>query len=192
MKRSRFQERQIVPSKGQRPGAKIGQLFGVKQVWEVCMGVAEGKKAPDFKLADQNGDVHQLKDYKGKWVVVYFYPKDNTQGCTKEACNFRDNIKRIEKLGAKVIGVSVDSVKKHANFVAKYDLPFTLLADVEKKMVNDYGVWGLKWFMGREYMGINRMTFIIDPTGKVAKVYPKVKAATHGEEVLNDLKSITK
>ena len=156
------------------------------------MGVAEGKKAPDFKLADQNGDVHQLKDYMGKWVVVYFYPKDNTPGCTKEACNFRDNIKPIEKLGAKVIGVSVDSVKKHANFVAKYDLPFTLLADVEQKMVNDYGVWGLKKFMGREYMGINRMTFIIDPTGKVAKVYPKVKAATHGEEVLNDLKSITK
>ena len=155
------------------------------------MEVTEGKKAPAFKLGDQNGDVHQLKDYKGKWVVIYFYPKDNTPGCTKEACNFRDNIKPIEKLGAKVIGVSVDSVKKHANFVAKYDLPFTLLADVDQKMVNDYGVWGLKKFMGREYMGINRMTFIVDPKGKVAKVYPKVKAATHGEEVLSDLKSIT-
>lgn len=156
------------------------------------MGLEEGKKAPAFKLPDQNGDVHQLKDYKGKWVVIYFYPKDNTPGCTKEACNFRDNIKPIEKLEAIVIGVSVDSVKKHANFVEKYDLPFTLLADTEQKMVNDYGVWGLKKFMGREYMGTNRMTFIVDPTGKIAKIYPKVKAATHGEEVLNDLKELAK
>ena len=154
------------------------------------MDLKEGGKAPDFKLPDQNGDVHELKDYKGKWVVVYFYPKDNTPGCTKEACNFRDNIKPIEKLNAEVIGVSTDTVKKHSNFVAKYDLPFTLLADEEQKMVNDYGVWGLKKFMGREYMGTNRMTFIIDPKGKIAKIYPKVKAATHGEEVLEDLKTL--
>ena len=154
------------------------------------MGLSEGDTAPNFKLPDQNGDVHELKDYKEKWLVVFFYPKDNTPGCTKEACNFRDNIKPLEGLGAKVLGVSVDSVKKHANFVAKYDLPFTLLADEEQKMVNDYGVWGLKKFMGREYMGTNRMTFIVDPKGKIAKVYPKVKAATHGEEVLADLKQI--
>ncbi|MCH2664123.1 thioredoxin-dependent thiol peroxidase [bacterium] len=154
------------------------------------MGLSEGDTAPNFKLPDQNGDVHELKDYKEKWLVVFFYPKDNTPGCTKEACNFRDNIKPLEGLGAKVVGVSVDSVKKHANFVAKYDLPFTLLADEEQKMVNDYGVWGLKKFMGREYMGTNRMTFIVDPKGKIAKVYPKVKAATHGEEVLADLKQI--
>jgi len=154
------------------------------------MDLKEGGKAPDFKLPDQNGDVHELKDYKGKWVVVYFYPKDNTPGCTKEACNFRDNIKPIEKLNAEVIGVSTDTVKKHSNFVAKYDLPFTLLADEEQKMVNDFGVWGLKKFMGREYMGTNRMTFIIDPKGKIAKIYPKVKAATHGEEVLEDLKTL--
>ena len=154
------------------------------------MGLSEGDTAPNFKLPDQNGDVHELKDYKEKWLVVFFYPKDNTPGCTKEACKFRDNIKPLEGLGAKVVGVSVDSVKKHANFVAKYDLPFTLLADEEQKMVNDYGVWGLKKFMGREYMGTNRMTFIVDPKGKIAKVYPKVKAATHGEEVLADLKQI--
>lgn len=154
------------------------------------MGLEVGDKAPAFKLADQNGDVHELKDYKGKWLVVYFYPKDNTPGCTKEACNFRDNIKPIRKLGAEVIGVSTDSVRKHANFVAKYDLPFTLLADEDQKMVNDYGVWGLKKFMGREYMGTNRMTFIVDPKGQVAKVYPKVKAASHGEEVLGDLKGL--
>ena len=154
------------------------------------MGLSEGDTAPNFKLPDQNGDVHEIKDYKEKWLVVFFYPKDNTPGCTKEACNFRDNIKPLEGLGAKVLGVSVDSVKKHANFVAKYDLPFTLLADEEQKMVNDYGVWGLKKFMGREYMGTNRMTFIVDPKGKIAKVYPKVKAATHGEEVLADLKQI--
>ena len=154
------------------------------------MDLKEGGKAPSFKLPDQNGDVHELKDYKGKWVVVYFYPKDNTPGCTKEACNFRDNIKPIEKLNAEVVGVSTDSVKKHSNFVAKYDLPFTLLADEQLKMVNDYGVWGLKKFMGREYMGTNRMTFIIDPKGTIAKIYPKVKAATHGEEVLEDLKGL--
>ncbi|HCK11690.1 MAG TPA: thioredoxin-dependent thiol peroxidase [Candidatus Latescibacteria bacterium] len=154
------------------------------------MGLSEGDTAPNFKLPDQNGDVHEIKDYKEKWLVVFFYPKDNTPGCTKEACNFRDNIKPLEGLGAKVVGVSVDSVKKHANFVAKYDLPFTLLADEEQKMVNDYGVWGLKKFMGREYMGTNRMTFIVDPKGKIAKVYSKVKAATHGEEVLADLKQI--
>jgi|TARA_Y100000994_G_C15458597_1_gene345816 peroxiredoxin Q/BCP len=154
------------------------------------MGLSEGDTAPNFKLPDQNGDVHEIKDYKEKWLVVFFYPKDNTPGCTKEACNFRDNIKPLEGLGAKVLGVSVDSVKKHANFVAKYDLPFTLLADEEQKMVNDYGVWGLKKFMGREYMGTNRMTFIVDPKGKIAKVYSKVKAATHGEEVLADLKQI--
>ena len=154
------------------------------------MDLKEGGKAPSFKLPDQNGDVHELKDYKGKWVVVYFYPKDNTPGCTKEACNFRDNIKPIEKLNAEVVGVSTDSVKKHSNFVAKYDLPFTLLADEQQKMVNDYGVWGLKKFMGREYMGTNRMTFIIDPKGTIAKIYPKVKAATHGEEVLEDLKGL--
>ncbi len=154
------------------------------------MGLSEGDTAPNFKLPDQNGDVHEIKDYKEKWLVVFFYPKDNTPGCTKEACNFRDNIKPLEGLGAKVLGVSVDSVKKHANLVAKYDLPFTLLADEEQKMVNDYGVWGLKKFMGREYMGTNRMTFIVDPKGKIAKVYSKVKAATHGEEVLADLKQI--
>jgi thioredoxin-dependent peroxiredoxin len=162
----------------------------VAAIKESAMGLKQGGKAPAFKVADQNGDVRELKEYKGKWVVVYFYPKDNTPGCTKEACDFRDNIKPIEKLGAEVVGVSTDSVKKHANFVKKCDLPFTLLADVEQKMVNDYGVWGLKKFMGREYMGTNRMTFIVDPKGKIAKVYPKVKAATHGGEVLGDLKEL--
>ena len=154
------------------------------------MELKEGDSAPGFKLLDQEGNVHKLKDYKGKWLVIYFYPKDNTPGCSKEACNFRDNIDPIRELGARVVGVSTDTVKKHANFVKKFKIPFTLLADEGQKMVNDYGVWGLKKFMGREYMGTNRMTFIVNPQGKIAKVYPKVKAATHGGEVLADLARI--
>lgn len=150
-----------------------------------------GSKAPGFTLPDQDGKMHTLSDYAGKWVLLYFYPKDDTPGCTKEACAIRDHFPAFGKLGVQVFGVSVDPVKKHKKFADKYKLPFTLLADEEKKLVNDYGVWGKKKFMGREYMGTMRMSFLIDPQGKVAKVYETVKPAEHAEEVLTDLKNLS-
>jgi len=152
------------------------------------MSLKLGDKAPAFTLPDQKGKMHSLKDYKGKWVLIYFYPKDDTPGCTKEACAIRDNYPKFKKLKIQVFGVSADKVAKHEKFADKYDLPFTLLSDEEKTMIKDYGVWGKKKFMGREYMGINRMSFLIDDKGKIAKVYPKVKPADHAEEVLEDIK----
>lgn len=149
-----------------------------------------GTKAPAFKALDQNGKVRQLKDYLGKWVILYFYPKDDTPGCTKEACTFRDGFSKFKRAGIEVIGVSVDSVKKHAKFVEKYSLPFTLLSDEEKAIVTAYGVWGKKKFMGREYMGTNRVSYLIDPQGKIAKVYEKVKPDEHADEVLADVKKL--
>ncbi len=151
-----------------------------------------GSKAPAFKALDQEGKIRQLKDYVGKWVILYFYPKDDTPGCTKEACSFRDGFHKFKRAGIEVIGVSVDSVKKHAKFVEKYSLPFTLLADEEKKIVEAYGVWGLKKFMGREYMGTNRVSYLINPEGKIAKVYEKVKPDEHADEVLVDVKGLQK
>lgn len=149
-----------------------------------------GDKAPAFKLADQQGVEHSLSEARGKWVLIYFYPKDDTPGCTKEACALRDNFPAFSKLDAVVYGVSVDSVKSHGKFVEKYQLPFLLLADTEKTMVKEYGVWGKKTFMGREYMGTNRRSFLIDPQGKIAKIYEKVKPEVHAEEVLADLKAL--
>ncbi len=151
-----------------------------------------GDKAPDFTLPDQNGKTHSLKDEAGKWVLIYFYPKDDTPGCTVEACQLRDNFPAFKKLGVTVFGVSIDPIKKHAKFADKYNLPFTLLADEEKTMVTAYGVWGKKKFMGREYMGIKRWSFLIDPNGKIAKIYEDVKPKLHAEEVLIDLKSFSK
>lgn len=149
-----------------------------------------GDKAPAFKLADQQGVEHSLSEARGKWVLIYFYPKDNTPGCTKEACALRDNVPAFNKLDAVVYGVSVDSVKSHGKFAEKYQLPFILLADTEKTMVKEYGVWGKKTFMGREYMGTNRMSFLINPQGKIAKIYEKVKPEVHAEEVLADLRAL--
>jgi len=143
--------------------------------------------APTFTLPDQNGKEHSLEDYKGQWVLLYFYPKDDTTGCTKEACMMRDYFPNFKKADAKVLGVSVDSVASHKKFEEKYDLPFTLLADVEKKVVNEYGVWGKKKFMGREYDGTFRTSFIIDPKGKIAKIYEGVKPEIHAKEVIDDL-----
>jgi len=145
------------------------------------------QKAPDFTLADQDGKIHKLSSYKGSWVLLYFYPKDNTTGCTAEACAMRDYFPNFGKFKAKVLGVSIDSVKSHKKFADKYKLPFTLLADEEKKVVNKYGVWAKKKFMGREYMGTLRMSFLINPEGKIAKVYEKVNPAMHASEVLKDL-----
>ncbi len=145
-------------------------------------------KAPDFKLPDQKGNDHSLKDYRGKWVVVYFYPKDDTPGCTKEACAVRDNLPAFKELKAAVLGVSVDSVRSHAKFAEKYGLNFTILADESKKVVNRYGVWAKKNFMGRKYMGTLRTSFLINPSGKIVKIYENVKPEVHAEELLEDLK----
>lgn len=154
------------------------------------MALKIGDKAPDFKLLDQNEKEHTLKDYKGEWLLIYFYPKDDTPGCTKEACGIRDNFSTFTKEGIQVLGVSKDSTAKHKKFEEKYELPFTLLADTETEMCQAYGVWGQKKFMGREYMGINRMSFIISPDGKIAKIYEKVKPAEHAVEILNDIKEL--
>lgn len=149
-------------------------------------------KARNFTLPDQDGKMHTLTDYAGKWVVLYFYPKDDTPGCTVEACQFRDTFPKFKRSAAVVLGVSVDAVKKHAKFVTKYELPFTLLADEDKKVVELYGVWAEKKFMGRRYMGILRTTFLIAPDGKIAKVYEDVKPDGHAEEVLQDIKELSR
>ena len=147
--------------------------------------------APGFVLPDQNGQPRALADFLGQWVVLYFYPKDDTPGCTKEACSFRDGFARFKRAGIIVLGVSADSVKKHAKFVEKYELPFLLLADESKVVVEQYGVWAKKKFMGREYMGILRTTFLIDPEGKIAMIYENVKPEEHAEEVLAEVMRLT-
>jgi len=147
----------------------------------------EEQKAPAFSLSDQEGKMHTLADYAGQWLLLYFYPKDDTPGCTKEACMIRDVWPKFKKLGIQVFGVSVDSQKSHAKFAQKYQLPFTLLSDEEKKVVEAYGVWGKKKFMGREYMGTSRTSFLIDPKGVIAKRYENVKPEQHAQEVLRDL-----
>ena len=151
------------------------------------MTLKEKIKAPNFSLLDEKGDEHSLLDYQGKNVVLYFYPRDNTKGCTTEACNFRDDYSEYEKANVTIIGISPDSVKSHSNFVEKYTLPFTLLADQDHKVCELYGVWGLKKFMGREYMGVFRTTYLIDKEGTIKKVYENVKPAGHSQEILADL-----
>jgi peroxiredoxin Q/BCP len=151
-----------------------------------------GTKAKNFTLPDQEGKLHILKEYIGQWVVLYFYPKDDTPGCTVEACQFRDTFPQFKCSRAVVFGVSVDAVKKHAKFATKYELPFTLLSDEEKRVVELYGVWAKKKFMGREYMGILRTTFLINPAGKIAKIYENVKPDGHAEEVLRDIKELSR
>jgi len=151
--------------------------------------VQEGKKAPAFSLPDQNGNIVSLKNFAGKTVVLYFYPKDNTSGCTKEACSFRNSIGEIEALNAVVIGVSPDSTASHAKFAGKFELPFILLSDTEKTMLQDYGVWQEKSMYGKKYFGVVRTTVIIDPQGKVKKIFPKVKVEGHTDEVIAALKA---
>lgn len=147
-----------------------------------------GQAAPEFTLPDQDGRAHSLKEYRGAWVLLYFYPKDDTPGCTKEACALRDTFPDFGALKARVIGVSVDSVASHKKFAGKYSLPFTLLADEHKEVVGQYGVWGKKQFMGREYMGTLRTSFLINPEGVIVKIYENVKPETHAAEVLQDLR----
>jgi thioredoxin-dependent peroxiredoxin len=150
--------------------------------------IEEGKKAPDFKLKNQDGETLSLKDFKGKNVVLYFYPKDNTSGCTKEACNFRDEFPKFKNVDAVILGVSPDSVASHKKFAEKYDLPFNLLSDEDKKVLEQYGVWQEKSMYGKKYMGVVRTTVVIDENGKIKKIFPKVKVDGHNKEVLEVLK----
>ena len=151
------------------------------------MDLKVGQKAPDFTVLNDKGEQVKLSGFKGKKVVLYFYPKDDTPGCTKEACAFRDGIEQIKKRGAAVIGVSVDSVDSHKKFKTKFDLNFPLLADIDKKMVEAYGTWKEKSMYGRKHMGIERTTFIIDEQGKISHVFLKVKVDQHYDEVLGAL-----
>ncbi len=156
------------------------------------MAIQINKSAPDFSLPDQDGKKHKLSDYRGQWVLIYFYPKDDTPGCTTEACTLRDNLPKFGKLKAKVFGISVDSIASHKKFAEKYKLPFTLLADEDKKVVEKYGVWQEKSMYGRKYMGTVRNSYLINPEGKIAKIYEKVKPAEHAGQVLEDIKALTK
>jgi peroxiredoxin Q/BCP len=146
-----------------------------------------GQKAPDFSVKDDSGQTVKLSDLKGKKVVLYFYPKDDTPGCTKEACNFRDGIAAIKKLGAVVLGVSADSVESHQKFKKKYELNFPLLADTDRKVIEAYDVWKEKSMYGRKYMGIERTTYVIGKDGKISHIFPKVKVAEHADDVLEAL-----
>lgn len=150
----------------------------------------ENAKAPDFELQNENGDVTKLSDYLGETVILYFYPKDDTPGCTTEACNFRDDYSIYKELGVRIIGISPDSEKSHDRFKSKYELPFTLLSDKNHQVSESYGVWGKKKFMGKEYFGVKRTTFIIDKKGKIAKVFEGVKPATHSDDVLEVIKAL--
>ncbi len=150
------------------------------------MQLIENSHAPDFHLADATGKMHQLSDYKGKWLLLYFYPKDNTSGCTLEATGFRDDYAEYQKAGLIILGVSPQDEKSHTKFIQKYDLPFPLLVDADHRASEAYGVWGKKKLMGKEYMGVIRTSFLINPEGKIAKIYSQVKPAEHSKEVTAD------
>ena len=154
----------------------------------MATSLTEGAPAPDFSAETDKGDTVALKDFAGKHVVLYFYPKDDTPGCTVEACAFRDNIGILEQEGAVVLGISLDSVESHQQFRDKFELPFTLLADPEHKVADAYGVYGPKTFKEHKYMGVDRATFIIGPDGALAKVWPEVNPQGHAEEVLSWLR----
>lgn len=146
-----------------------------------------GQKAPSFSLMNDQGEKVSLKDFSGKKLIVYFYPKDNTPGCTQESCDFRDQFSRLKKAGVEVVGVSKDSVASHLKFKTKFDFPFSLLSDSEGEMCESYGVWKEKSLYGKKYMGIERTTFLIDEKGKIMKVYPKVSVKGHVDAILKDL-----
>lgn len=149
-----------------------------------------GTNAPLFTLPDQDGEMHALSDYRGKWVLLYFYPKDDTPGCTVEACAIRDQFRDFRTIGVVVLGVSTDSIASHKKFAHAYNLPFTLLADEHKEVVNIYGVYGERSFSGKKYLGTARTSFLLDPKGIVARVYEKVKPETHAAQVISDLKTL--
>jgi peroxiredoxin Q/BCP len=154
------------------------------------MPIQAGIPAPEFELLDETGQARRLVDYRGQPLVLYFYPKDDTPGCTTEACNFRDDYSAYQQAGVIILGVSPDSPKSHAKFKAKFGLPFSLLADEEHRMADQYGVWGPKKYMGKEYDGVYRTTFLIDAQGQIAKVFENVKPAEHSAEILEALKSL--
>ena len=153
------------------------------------MVLSVGQEAPKFELLDNEGNLHKLSDYRGQTIVVYFYPKDDTPGCTKEACSFRDTYADYKQAGVEIIGISPDSEKSHSRFIQKYELPFTLLSDPDHKVCEAFGVWGLKKYMGREYEGVFRTTFIIGPDGLIKRVFENVKPADHSQEVLAEVQA---
>ncbi len=148
------------------------------------------KVAAAFSLPDQTGTIRNLSDYAGQWLVVYFYPKDDTPGCTTEACSFRDEYEYLKEKGLHIIGISKDSVKSHAKFAEKYKLNFPILSDESTKTIQAYGAWGEKKFMGREFTGTHRMTFLINPAGEIVKEYPKVTPKEHAIEILHDFEAL--
>lgn len=152
--------------------------------------ITENMKAPDFKLKDQVGVWKSLADYSGKPLVLYFYPRDDTPGCTTEACSFRDDYSVYQELGAEIVGISADDEESHTKFTTKYELPFTLLADIDHTVCEAYGVWGKKQNFGKEYFGIKRTTFLIDRDGMVSKVFKNVKPASHSEQVISAVKQL--
>jgi thioredoxin-dependent peroxiredoxin len=154
--------------------------------------IEENSLAPDFTLVDALGHLHKLSDFRGKRVVLYFYPRDDTPGCTKEACNFRDDYSAYVKAGIEIIGISPDSSESHARFKNKYDLPFLLLADMDHQVCELYGVWGIKKTMGHEHNGVFRTTFLINENGKILKIFKGVKPVDHSQEVLTEFKNINK
>ena len=150
------------------------------------------KSAPPFTLADQTGTMHTLFQYKGKWVILYFYPKDDTPGCTKEACNFRDSSKEFVAAGVIILGVSKDTVLSHKKFAEKYHLNFPILSDETKDVIKAYGAWGMKKFMGKEFEGVKRTTTLIGPDGTIQKVYENVNPITHASQILKDIQTLQK
>ena len=154
------------------------------------MALNVGDKAPSFKLKNQDAKIISLSDLKGKPVVLYFYPKDDTPGCTKEACNFRDEFPKFGKMNAEIIGISADAIESHKKFANKYKLPFNLLSDEKKEVVEKYDVWKEKNMYGKKYMGIERTTFIINTEGKISKIFSKVKVEEHNKEVMEALKEL--
>lgn len=154
------------------------------------MALTVGQTAPEFTALDQDRRTISLADYRGTWVVLYFYPKDNTSGCTREACAFRDAIEELTSAGAVVIGVSPDSVRSHRTFADKHSLPFRLVADTDHQIAEQYGVWKEKKLYGRTYWGIERTTFIIDPDGRISAIFPNVKVDGHVEDVITTLRSL--
>ena len=166
------------------PAKPKGEKSAKKETLAADGLIEVGQPAPDFDLPDQAGKTHSLKDYQGQWVVLYFYPKDDTSGCTKEACQFRDGLPKFKKSKAVIMGVSPDDVKSHAKFAAKYELPFTLLADDGSKVCALYGVWQEKSMYGRKYMGVVRTTYVINPKGIVAQRFDKVSVDGHDQQVL--------
>ena len=155
------------------------------------MQLKTGKRAPDFRLWDQEKNEHSLSDYLGKWVLIYFYPKDDTPGCTVEAKGIRDLHGEFERLNTVILGISKDTAPSHRRFIEKYDLPFTLLSDQQKQVIEMYGALGLKKFMGKEYMGVLRNSYLINPEGMIAKIYEGVTPEVHAEEVIKDIEELS-